>query len=183
MQTFESQTKGGWAGLGEALLTNLPQQQAIIAPILSRRKRAWLCWSAWCWRKGLLEQKPLSSDPGPLCPNGSPDRAWLDLQGVSTKSAHLPWKARQEYVIATVESDIRELNPLRQKQFICVPKWLIRSCFKTVSLYWKGMSWWIWQGHNLVLLYSLLCKAVHRVNDSLALIAYIWRYAETHFSD
>lgn len=29
---FESQTKGGWVGLGEAVLTNPPQQQASIAP-------------------------------------------------------------------------------------------------------------------------------------------------------
>lgn len=79
---------------------------------------------------------------------------------------------------------IWQSNPLRQKQLMCGPKWLIRSCFKQlVSLYWKRKSWWNWQGHNFRLLYTLLCKAVRRVNDSLVLIVYLWQFAERHLSD
>lgn len=79
---------------------------------------------------------------------------------------------------------IWQSNPLRQKQFMCGPKWLIRSCFKQlVSSYWKGKSWWNWQGHNFRLLYTLFCKAVCRVNDNLVLIVYLWQFEERHLSN
>lgn len=76
MQMFESQIKGGWVGLGEAVLTNPPQQQASITPSLS-----WRRWIWWCW-KVLLVQKCLNSDPGPPCQNGIPG---LGLSGFTWK--------------------------------------------------------------------------------------------------
>lgn len=71
-QMFESQTKGGWVGLGEAVLTNPPLQQASMAPNLYWRKQIWMCWSSGWWWKVLLVQKHLNSDPGPPCHNCMP---------------------------------------------------------------------------------------------------------------
>lgn len=66
-EMFESQTKSGWAGLGEAVLTNPPQQQVSIAPNSSWRKLIWLCWSSgWA-------HKCLNSDTAPPCQTKIPD--------------------------------------------------------------------------------------------------------------
>lgn len=172
---FESQTKGGWVGLGEAMLTNPPQQQASIAPNLSWRK-----WISYVKAQGGVERcrNILTLILGHSATTVSQDWICLDLDKDITKSV-----IKSKQGIYHCCCCIWQPNPFRQKQFMCGPKWLIRSCFKQlVSSYWKGKSWWNWQGQNFRLLYTLLCKAVCRANDNLVLIVYLWQFAERHFS-